>query len=110
MTAQNASKPLDKRNPICTAIGKSVKAKRITADKSQEILGFDAEVDRSYISQIERGVANSLVLTLANLCCALDITRSELFESAKVSLPPDGIQRRSSNSKPELLPKKSRLR
>ena len=48
----------DKRNAICTELGKNLKRLRIAADKSQETLAFDAEVDRTYISQIERGVGN----------------------------------------------------
>lgn len=103
-------KPLDKRNEVCTAIGKSLKEQRIAKDKSQETLAFDAEVDRTYISQIERGVANPSALTLANLCYALDIALSELFEPVKISLPPDGMQRRANKAQPDLIVKKSRLR
>jgi transcriptional regulator with XRE-family HTH domain len=110
MTAPTQKKPADKRNKICTAIGKSLKIKRIAADKSQETLAFDAEVDRTYISQIERGAANPSVLTLANLCYALGITLADLFEPVKIALPPDGALRRTNRAKPELKPKKSRLR
>jgi|GEM_PF-6251282 len=37
-------KPTDKRNKACTAIGKSLKAIRIEAGRSQETLAFDAEI------------------------------------------------------------------
>lgn len=110
MKATKPIKPADKRNKICTAIGKSLKAQRIGADKSQETLAFDAEVDRTYISQIERGVANPSVLTLANICYALGITLADLFDPVKISLSPDGFSRRTNSAHPELRPKKSRLR
>jgi len=79
----------DKRNAICTELGKNLKRLRIAADKSQETLAFDAEVDRTHIFQIERGVGNPSILTLANLCFALGITRSDLFEPVKLALKPD---------------------
>jgi transcriptional regulator with XRE-family HTH domain len=110
MNTTTVKKLADKRNKVCTAIGKSLKAHRIAADKSQETLAFDAEVDRTYISQIERGVANPSALTLANLCYCLGITLADLFEPVKVALAPDGIIRRSNQARPELKPKKSRLR
>jgi transcriptional regulator with XRE-family HTH domain len=110
MKAAPAKKNVDKRNKVCTAIGKSLKALRIAADKSQETLAFDAEVDRTYISQIERGVANPSVLTLANLCYALGVTLADLFEPVKVALPPGGEMRRANRASPQQKPKKSRLR
>lgn len=110
MKAIPAKKAADKRNKVCTAIGKSLKAKRIAADKSQETLAFDSEVDRTYISQIERGVANPSALTLANLCYGLGITLADLFEPVNIALAPDGTLRRVNSAKPQLKPKKSRLR
>jgi transcriptional regulator with XRE-family HTH domain len=110
MKAPPQKKPADKRNKVCTAIGKSLKAVRISAEMSQETLGFEAEVDRTYISQIERGVANPSVLTLANLCYALSITLADLFEPVKISLKPDSLLRRVNRAKPQLKPIRSRLR
>ena len=103
-------KVADKRNKVCTAIGKSLKTIRIAANKSQETLAFDAEVDRTYISQIERGVANPSVLTLANLCHALDTNLAELFSPVMLSMPPAGHKRRVNRAHPVLKPIKSRLR
>lgn len=110
MDATNKNETADKRNVVCTAIGQNLKKVRIAANKSQEALAFDAEVDRTYISQIERGVGNPSVLTLANLCFALGITLSELFEPVKVSLKPDGISRKNNSSKSVQKIPKSRLR
>lgn len=110
MLTTTTSTPADKRNKVCTAIGKRIKAVRIAAGKSQEALAIDAELDRTYISQIERGVANPSLLTLANLCYALNVTLSELFETVHISLKTKNAERRSNAAKPELKPTKSRLR
>lgn len=95
MKARETAKISDKRNKVCTAIGKSLKKHRLEAEISQENLAFEADVDRTYISQIERGVANPSVIALANLCFVLGITLSELFESVTLSLPPDDEIRRT---------------
>jgi transcriptional regulator with XRE-family HTH domain len=110
MKAFPPKKPVDKRNKVCTAIGKSLKALRIAANKSQEKLGFEAEVDRTYISQIERGVANPSVLTLANICFALGVTLADLFAPVKLALSPDGVIRRVNPAQSKLKPVRTRLR
>ncbi|MEO7495877.1 MAG: helix-turn-helix transcriptional regulator [Massilia sp.] len=110
MNALTVKDEENKRNKVCTALGKSLKAHRIAANKSQETLAFDAEVDRTYVSQIERGVANPSVLTLANLCYGLGITLAELFEAVKISMAPDNSPRRANRAQPELKVPRSRLR
>jgi transcriptional regulator with XRE-family HTH domain len=95
--------------PVCTALGKRVKECRHLADKSQETLAFDAHVDRTYISAIERGMANPSVETLANICHALNVTLAELFEPlGHVSLAPTGKRRANTATPPEI--KRRRLR
>ena len=110
MNSPTKKSTADKRNTVCTAVGKNLKKLRIASNKSQETLAFDAEVDRTYISQIERGVGNPSVLTLANLCYALDITLSDLFAPVNISLKPDGIARRVNPAKIVIQQKKTRLR
>ncbi len=48
--------------------------KRLRAEKglSQEALALFAEVDRTYVSQLERGIANPSLLILARIADALD--------------------------------------
>jgi transcriptional regulator with XRE-family HTH domain len=104
-----AEQPDNKKNTVCIALGKSLKALRIDANKSQELLAFDAEVDRTYISAIERGIANPSVLTLASLCYALNINLSDLFASVQVNSRPEDA-RRANSARPSLKPAKSRLR
>lgn len=87
------SRTSDKRSPIATAVGKRIKACRIAADKSQEELAHDALVDRTYVSSIERGLANPSVETLANLAYCMGITLAALFEPLTINMKPTGTRR-----------------
>jgi transcriptional regulator with XRE-family HTH domain len=109
MIARRASLPAAQIAPISIALGKRVKQCRHAAEKSQETLAFEAHVDRTYISAIERGVANPSVETLANICYALGVTLAELFEPlGGVSLAPTGSRRANAATPPEI--KRSRFR
>ena len=110
MTAKRSDTPSVVRPaPISVALGKRIKQCRHAADKSQETLAFEAHVDRTYISSIERGIANPSVETLASICYCLDVTLSELFAPLdSVSLKPTGQRRANAATPPEI--KRSRLR
>uniref|UniRef100_UPI003340E3BC helix-turn-helix domain-containing protein n=1 Tax=Castellaniella defragrans TaxID=75697 RepID=UPI003340E3BC len=109
MTTKHSSLSEIPPSPICVALSKRVKQCRHAADKSQEMLAFDAHVDRTYISAIERGVANPSVETLANICHALGVTLAELFEPlGDVSLAPTGGRRANAANPPQI--KRQRLR
>ncbi|WP_229422539.1 helix-turn-helix domain-containing protein [Pseudoduganella umbonata] len=78
---------------------------------SQVALASKAELDRAFISRIERGIANPSVLTLANVCYALGITLADFFSDINVALPPGQDQpRRANAAQPKVSPPKSRLR
>ncbi len=98
------------RNPVCVALGQNLKVLRIAAAKSQEELAVDAEVDRTYISGIERGVANPSLLALAQICFALNISLADLFAPVKILARPTESTRRANAAKPLPRQKKSRLR
>jgi transcriptional regulator with XRE-family HTH domain len=102
--------PAAVRNPVCTALGINLKRIRISAQKSQEDLAVEAEVDRTYISSIERGVANPSLLTLANICVALNISLSALLESVDLFNDMNETSRRANNAQPQPREKKSRLK
>jgi transcriptional regulator with XRE-family HTH domain len=109
MTAKFPASTSHKAAPISVALGKRVKECRHAVDKSQETLAFDAHVDRTYISAIERGVANPSVETLANICYALNLTLAELFHPLQdVALGPTG-ERRTNVAAPSEI-KRKRLR
>lgn len=109
MTATRSTPAPAPPAPISIALGKRIKQCRHEAEKSQETLAFEAHVDRTYISAIERGIANPSVETLANICYALNVTLSRLFEPLDgVSLKPTGERRANAATPPEI--RRNRLR
>lgn len=54
---------------------------RVEQALSQEQLAVDAELDRTYISGLERGLENPTVLVLDKLAEALSIHISDLFQA-----------------------------
>jgi transcriptional regulator with XRE-family HTH domain len=106
MTSERA---VSKFPPIAVALGERLKQCRHAADKSQETLAFDAHIDRTYISAIERGVANPSIETLANICYALGVTLAELFGPlSDVPLKPTGSRRVNAATPPEIIRKRYR--
>jgi DNA-binding XRE family transcriptional regulator len=109
MTAKRFAAVPAKHSPIAVALGARIKQRRHEVEKSQETLAFEAHVDRTYISAIERGIANPSIETLANICYALNVTLAELFEPlGGVSLAPTGERRANAATPPEI--KRSRFR
>jgi transcriptional regulator with XRE-family HTH domain len=47
---------------------------------SQEKLAEQADLHRTYISDLERGIRNPTITTIFTLCKALNITPAELFK------------------------------
>ncbi|CAN7763992.1 helix-turn-helix transcriptional regulator [Variovorax sp. LjRoot84] len=85
-------------NAVTLALGGNLRRFREEAGMTQVELAFDAEVERSRISKIERGHINPSLLTLATLCYCLEITLPKLFEGVKDTLAPSwkgGALRRS---------------
>lgn len=60
------------------AIGQVIREQRLARRISQEDLALNADVDRSFVSQIERGVRQPTLTTLCKLAAALDILPSTL--------------------------------
>ena len=50
---------------------------------SQEDLGFEADLDRTYVSGVERGVRNPTVVTIFALAKALKVQASKLVTKAE---------------------------
>ncbi len=71
---------MPKRIPILVALGRSVRKHRETKGISQEKLSELADLDRTYISDIERGNRNPGIKNVARLAKALGITTAELCE------------------------------
>ena len=56
----------------------NIRIRRAEKGLSQEALAFEADLDRTYISQIERGVGNPSLLVLCKLAAILGADVSEL--------------------------------
>ncbi len=60
-------------------LGDVLKSFREEAGMTQEALAFEAEVDRTYISQLEHNKKSPTVDVLFRLCDAMGIKASELI-------------------------------
>ena len=109
----SGSAPRALPNAVTLALGKNLRRLREEAGLTQLQLAFDAEVERSRISKIERGHVNPSLLTLATLCHCLKITLPVLFEGMKETLPPSwmgGTLRRANQAVLGEPPSKARRR
>ena len=65
------------------ALGSAVRRAREARGLSQEALGFEAELDRTYVSGVERGVRNPTMRTMRRLASALRTKVSVLARQAE---------------------------
>lgn len=72
---------LDDSARIAVAFGKVVRAERHRRGISQEQLGFEAGIHRTYVGLIERGTKNPTLNTLFALASALKVRPSSLIRS-----------------------------
>lgn len=59
---------------------------RVAQQLSQEALAADADVDRAYVSRLERGLENPTVNVLEKLSIALTVDISEFFRSTRANI------------------------
>jgi transcriptional regulator with XRE-family HTH domain len=64
-------------------VGINVRRLRERRDLSQEELGFEAELHRTYISGVERGVRNPTVTVVAKIAKALGVTPDQLLRPGR---------------------------
>jgi transcriptional regulator with XRE-family HTH domain len=67
------------RSGIVAVLAENVRRLRKAADLSQEELGHEAGLDRTYISQVERRQRNVTIEVLARLAGALGTTADQLL-------------------------------
>src|ERR1035437_1012902 len=65
---------MPKRNPVLAAFGQNVRKRRDARRITQEVLAERAELDRTYISDIERGTRNLGIENVVRLASALGVT------------------------------------
>ena len=62
-------------------IGLRIKEYRTNLKLTQEALAFKAEIDKTYVNEVENGKRNVSVINLEKIICALDATVKEFFNS-----------------------------
>ncbi|OXI86459.1 transcriptional regulator [Burkholderia sp. AU33423] len=63
-------------------VGRSIRARRLELDITQEVLAHLANIDRSHMGKIERGERNVTLLNLFKIARALSCRPSELLTAA----------------------------
>jgi transcriptional regulator with XRE-family HTH domain len=69
--------------PYLRAFGAAVRSRREALTLSQEELCFRSDLDRTYISGIERGVRNPTLKTMLRLADALKVKLDDLIGSTQ---------------------------
>ena len=68
------------------AFGQVLRDIRTRKQLSQETLGFEAELARNYVSQLELGIKSPSLRTIFRLCRVLDMNPSELLRDVESKL------------------------
>ena len=79
-TTHRKSPFMPQRNRVQTGLGRNIREKRTALGLSQQLLAAKSGLDRSYISDVERGNQNTRLLTVGRIAKALTTTISALFE------------------------------
>ena len=74
--------PRHSQSPVLRAFGAAVRKARLERGISQEALAFEAGIDRSYMSSVERGGQNIGLVHSVQIAKALGVTLASLVESA----------------------------
>lgn len=98
--AANGAAPARTQASIGDAFGQAVRVSREGRGWSQEALAERAELNRSYLGEVERGRATPSLVTIFKLARALDLTPSSLLARCEPAgsdlpsaLPGDGFDR-----------------
>lgn len=78
---------------ICALVGLNVRRHRLAAGMTQEELAFRAGMDRTYLSDIERGRRNPTLLTMQDVATPLNLSVANLLEGSDAIDPPKGPSR-----------------
>ncbi|TAL13830.1 MAG: XRE family transcriptional regulator [Aquabacterium sp.] len=78
------SSPRHANHPALVALGDAIRRVRLERGVSQEELAHQSEIDRSYMSSIERGQQNPGIVSILRIAQALDTTLTELAAEARL--------------------------
>jgi transcriptional regulator with XRE-family HTH domain len=68
-------------------VARNIRRLRVAKGLSQEVLAVDAEIDRTYVSRLERGLENPTVAVLERLAKALSANIDEFFRTPRAGEP-----------------------
>lgn len=68
---------------IGVIFGEVLRAHRLAAGVSQEELAFRSDVDRTYVSRLERGTRQPTITTMINIGAALGIPAALLMQEVE---------------------------
>jgi transcriptional regulator with XRE-family HTH domain len=68
-------------------VARNIRRLRVAKGLSQEALAVDAEIDRTYVSRLERGLENPTVAVLERLAKALSANIDEFFRTPRAGEP-----------------------
>jgi transcriptional regulator with XRE-family HTH domain len=71
---------MKQRDPVLVAFGRSVRIHREAKKLTQEALAEKADIDRTYLSDVERGARNPALKIIVRLARALNVKPAELME------------------------------
>ena len=63
-----------------TKVGQRVKELRVAAKMSQKEAAYAADLDRSYIANIEKGGRNISIVNIEKITIALNVTLKDFFD------------------------------
>lgn len=69
-------------------VARNLRRLRVARELSQEALAADAEVDRTYVGRLERGLENPTVAVLERLANAMGTDIAEFFDAGRVARGP----------------------
>ena len=73
-----------RRNTALVSLGTVIRDLRMASSLTQEQLALTAELDRSYVGQVERGDSNVAILNLQRIAAALGTTIEDLMRRASL--------------------------
>lgn len=69
----------------------NIRKQRVARGLSQEALAVDAEIDRTHVSRIERGIENPTIVVLDRIAAALGADIAMLFQLPKPGEKPPSV-------------------
>ena len=79
---------MGKKMDVSVAFGKALRRLRITKNLTQEQLGLEAGLRRTFISSLELGQKQPSITTIQKLAVVLEISMSKLLQQVEKDMSP----------------------